>query len=140
MLRLTNHIVWSAITVLSIGTASHYGPGGVMESTIAARQRMGHIPQVLPDVDGYVARPYPNDLGKIIWLKPIGYHSWESFLVVDCGGVADGGRAWMLDNNVLVETDYQTAKRWRSVGRGIKVEMRSSKPVLIAVRLGELAE
>lgn len=126
--------------VILVGTASHYGPGGVMERTIEARQRMGHLPQMLPDVDGYVARPYPDDIGKVIWLKPLDYHSWESFLVVDCGGVADGGRAWMLNNNILVEVDYQTATRWGSVGRGIKVEMRFSRPLSECTRCGASLE
>ena len=50
-----------AVTVLAIGgmrmhsgVASQYAPN-VMERVIANRQRMGQLPVVLPEVEGYAA-------------------------------------------------------------------------------------
>lgn len=111
--------------LLTTGWASHYADG-VMESTVEARVEMGHLPADL-DATCYVARPHPRDLGRTVWLRPDGGR-WTRCVVADCGGVADGGRQWMIENNILVEVDYETAVRWGSVGRGIRVEMTFEEP------------
>lgn len=114
-------------TSTQTGWASHYGNGGVMQSTIAARQRMGHIPQTLPTVDGYAAVKYPNQIGDVIWVRPINSY-WSSVLIVDCAGIQDGGLDWMLRNNILLEVDYRLASQWGNAGRGTRVEVSLYKP------------
>lgn len=108
------------------GWASQYAKG-VMERVLDYRIRHG---TVIPDnVDGYVAAQECSDIGKIVYLRPLGSQNWESFWVADCAGPhlrPDGltGYQWMLRYNILVEVDWETAVRWDTVGRGIKVEMR----------------
>lgn len=103
------------------GIASQYAPG-VMQRVIANRQRWEQIPRDLRQYNGFVAVPYPANIGDEYWIRPAGTEDWELFLAVDCGGIADGGRRWMLRNGILFEVDYETARRWRTVGRGIEVE------------------
>jgi len=105
-----------------------------MARVIATRQAgltARDLPLDLPPVDGYVAARYPDDIGRVVLLRPIGRREWERFLVVDCAGRNDrresdglSGLAWMERYNVLVEVDYETAVRWDTVGRGIMVQMR----------------
>jgi len=121
------------ITATLTGWASQYAPG-VMARVIATRQAgltARDLPLDLPPVDGYVAARYPDDIGRVVLLRPIGRREWERFLVVDCAGRNDrresdglSGLAWMERYNVLVEVDYETAVRWDTVGRGIMVQMR----------------
>jgi len=113
-----------AILVVATGTASEYAPG-IMDSVIKVRQsgRTAYdLPEKIPEVNGYVAVQDRELIGTIIYLRPVGFSEWETFLVTDCAGIADGGYAWMVRNNILVEVDYETAERWNTVGRGIKVE------------------
>lgn len=114
----------AGIMIIS-GWASQYAPG-VMERVIAVRQvpgRTAHdLPIDLPQVDGYVATADCNEIGTILWLRPIGQEQWESFLVADCAGADSYG--WMVNNNILVEVDYETAVRWDTVGRGQRIERR----------------
>ena len=42
-------------------------------------------------------------------------------MVVDCSGSREM-ISWMIRNNILVELDYETAKRWETVSRGIEIE------------------
>lgn len=104
------------------GTASQYAPG-VMNEVIINRQNMQQIPEDVSMYDGYIAVQEADDIGKIFYLRPLGYDEWESFLAVDCAGIADGGKSWMLRNNILVEVDYLTAERWDCVGRGKVIHM-----------------
>lgn len=48
--------------------------------------------------------------------------------MADCAGPdlrRDGltGGEWMLSNNILMEVDFLTAKRWDTIGNGIAVEV-----------------
>ena len=104
-----------------VGIASQYA-SGVMQRVIAYRQRRGQIPRDLRQYDGFVAVPYAANIGDEYWIRPVGTGAWELFLAVDCGGIADGGQRWMLRNGIHFEVDYETARRWRTVGRGIEVE------------------
>lgn len=112
--------------VSQVGWASQYAKG-VMDRVLDYRVRHGAtIPE---EVDGYVAAQSCDDIGKIIYLRPLGTEAWESFYVADCAGPhlrPDGltGYQWMIRYNILVEVDWETAVRWDTVGRGIKVEMR----------------
>jgi hypothetical protein len=107
------------------GHASQYNPG-VMEATIEARQAgltAYDLPQKLPRVDCFVARPYRDEIGDLLWARVPGETGWMLCLVTDCGGIADGGKTWMLRNNILVEFDHETVKRLDKVGVGFKVQI-----------------
>ena len=84
----------------------------------------GQLPRPLFGYDGAVAARDCDDIGETVWLRPVGAEDWERFIVADCAGVADGGYAWMVRLGVLVEVDYQTAKRWGCIGRLMRVEMK----------------
>ena len=116
------------IIVLAIGIASQYSMG-MSESVIRVRQTRNvsrRLPLETPQVDGYIAVQDCHHIGEIWYLRPLG-GDIETFWVIDCGGPhlrLDGqtGYQWMMRNNVIAEVDHQTAVRWRTVGRGIKVE------------------
>lgn len=103
-----------------VGWASQYDRG-VMERVIQTRLRYRHIPSDLSTFDGFVATPYCSDIGRVIYIRPEGTDRWERFLAVDCAG-PDETLGWMRRNNILVEVDYNTAVRWNTVGRGIRIE------------------
>ena len=107
------------VFTILIGVASQYDPG-VMDQVIKYQQAKGAIPEDLERYDGFVATPDCN-IGNVIVARPVGSAEWESFLVVDCAG-GDGAYTWMTRNNILVEVDYETAKRWSTVGRAISIE------------------
>lgn len=102
------------------GWASQYGLG-VMPRVVVARQGWGQLPANLGSYDGFVARPYCDELGDTVYLRREGRLGWERFLVADCG--CPQGRAWMLERGILVEVDFETAARWGTAGRGVRVEM-----------------
>lgn len=114
-----NALLVAAMVVM--GWASQYSPG-VMERVIPRQQRYGHLPSVLPIVDGYVAVLDCRRMGEVVLLRRRGDQEWLRFFVADCAG-DNRTRAWMLRNNILVELDGATAKRWGTVGRGIRIEM-----------------
>jgi len=119
------------LTTLLFGVCSQYDPG-VMESVIRVRQSgrtAMNLPTNLPRVDGYVALKECSDIGKIVWMRKLGSDKWESFYVVDCAGIKDGGRDWMERNNIVAEIDGDTARRWDVVGRGFNVEIMMFKHV-----------
>jgi len=110
-------------TILAValqGWASQYAPG-VMDTVVLQRQAWGQLPADLSGYDGFVARPLAEEIGDTVYLRPAGQTEWEQFLVVDCG--CPQGREWMLSNDILVEVDYETAVRWDTVGRGLRVAM-----------------
>jgi len=114
------------IVVVATGLVSQYAPG-VMEKVIKNRQSWGQLPEILPDVAGYIAVVDCSALGEVWLLRPRGTQTWGRFLVVDCAGPQlrpDGktGGQWMLDNNIFAEVGYRTAKDWGTIGRGIVVE------------------
>lgn len=126
------HAAFVALVIIS-GWASQYAEG-VFERVIAVRQSgrtAMDLPAELPQVDGFVAVVECDQIGSIIYLRPEDTETWEAFLVVDCAGRSDrqsdtdprSGRQWMLDNNILVEIDHQSALRWGCVGRGKRIEM-----------------
>lgn len=104
------------------GVASQYSPG-VMERVVANRQAGRariRLPKTLPAVDGFVAAERCSDIGQVWTIR---YRERvERFLVADCSGSAATTR-WMRRNNILVEIDHQTARRWGVVGRGARVEV-----------------
>lgn len=115
------------ILVTVTGFASQYAPGK-MESVIWVRQNRPVSKPLTPDlppVDGYIAVLDCDEIGEVWWLRPDlpgwAWDDWESFLVVDCAGSIQT-RDWMLRNNILIEVDYNTAARWNTVGRGIRIE------------------
>ena len=117
-----------ALTVIMTGTASQYAPG-VMDSVIAVRQAgltSADLPQHISGYDGYVAMLNCRLIGSTVYIRPVssdGISSdvFERFLVTDCAG--PDAVNWMLRNNIIAELDYRTAKRYRTIGRGIKIEL-----------------
>ena len=107
------------------GIASQYAPGK-MESVISVRQIPGRTnytaPLNLERFDGFVAMNDCSELGNEYYIKPTDKKEWELFLVVDCSG-HKSTTDWMLRNNIIVEVDYETANRWDTVGRGIKIRL-----------------
>jgi len=103
------------------GWASQYAKG-VTERVIRQRQRWSQLPDPLPPVDGYIASLYCNQIGETWKMRPASTEEWETFLVVDCSGHYSTS-SWMLRNNILCEVDYETALRWKTIGRGIRVEV-----------------
>lgn len=112
---------------IAIGIASQYSPG-VMERVVTYRQARDQLPQNVSRYAGFVAVPDCADIGKELWVRPSG-GDWELMLVADCASKTDSrwqdglsGYRWMVLNRVLVEVDFETAKRWDTVGRAIPVE------------------
>ena len=120
------------LAVVATGVASQYGPGR-MESNIAIRQAgltSKNLPNTLPAVHGYVAGRYAEDIGKIVYIRPVECTDcrFERFLIADCSGSEETLR-WMLDGDILFEFDYNSVLRWESlldrnlIERGIKIEV-----------------
>lgn len=103
------------------GWASQYSLG-VMERVVKYQQRRERLPSDVSCFDGFVAIQSCSNVGKIYLIRPLGSLRWERFIAADCSGSATTS-AWMVRNNILVEVDYKTALRWRTVGRGIKIEL-----------------
>ena len=126
-------VPWSDVPIqeaVTLGWASQYA-GGVMERVVRFRQDQGQLPRPLFGYDGAVAARDCDDIGKAVWLRPVGAEDFERFIVADCASRVDSrwqdglsGWEWMLKLDVLVEVDRQTAGRWGCVGRLIRVEMK----------------
>jgi hypothetical protein len=111
-----------AFFVLTSGVASQYAEGRMTE-VIRVRQTRPvayPLPTELPSVDGYIAVLDCSQIGSIWHIRHNGVV--ESFLVVDCAGDT-ATRQWMTRNNILVEVDAATARRWDVVGRGAQIEI-----------------
>jgi hypothetical protein len=123
-------IIITPMPVITTGWASQYGRS-VMERTVELRQRWGQLPEDLSGYDGFVAAQECADIGKVVYLRPVEWKRWERFLVADCASKNDrqsdtdprSGWQWMVSQNILVEVDFQTAARWQTIGRGIRIEM-----------------
>jgi len=113
---------FSHTSAVQIGIASQYSQG-MMQQAIVYRQRHNHVSRDLIQYDGFIAVLEANDIGREYWIRPTGARHWEKFLAVDCAGIADGGYAWMINNGIIAEVDYASAKRWGVVGRGVEIEM-----------------
>jgi hypothetical protein len=111
-------LVFSFIT-LEYGHAAYYNEG-VMEDVIYVRQNSAvweSLPSEVPPVIGFVALEDCSEIGDLVWL----WHEDPSELagpywVVDCRApqdVADAKR-----KGIIVEVDYDTAKRWNVIGYG----------------------
>ena len=97
------------------GLISQYAPG-VMDRVIENRLAWGQLnPHDVEIADGFVARPECRDIGSWVYIRPKGGDRWLRMLVTDCG--CPIGRAWMYDNNVLVEVDYETASTFGFAGK-----------------------
>lgn len=55
-----------------------------------------------------------GETGVVTWREHSG-----TFLVIDCSGHKSTSE-WMRRNNIIAEVDGFTAKRWNTVGRGMK--------------------
>lgn len=95
------------------GQAAYYSPG-VFKQVVAIRQAgwtAGPLPQNLPPVIGFIARPNCSEIGQLAWLY------WENgdfegpFLVADCCNTISGDCKRMKRRRIIAEVDYNTAKR-----------------------------
>lgn len=122
-LQIAALVVFGSLGPEMTGTASQYGPG-VMERNIANRQAGRTeipLPAELPQVDGYIAMRNCERIGELWIVKPVGMPA-ELFLVADCACAGDGTAIWMLGHNIILEVGYETALRWNTVKKGIKVQ------------------
>jgi hypothetical protein len=142
-------LLFVGLSTIYPGIASQYAPG-VMQRTIRVRQSgrtAYHLPEQLPEVDGYAAHPLPEMIGKIVWVRPVNTDRWYSILIVDTAEPTDGGlafqaygrafplsraqgesiraqiRAGQLIPRVPLEVNYELAAEWKTVGRGIQIEV-----------------
>lgn len=109
------------IALLFSGIASQYAPG-VMEQVIATRQAgltAYDLPQDLSNYTVFLAVEDCKLVGTPVLIQPIG-GSMEQGLITDCSGHAETSD-WMLGNNIVCEIDGETALRWGTVGKGIRV-------------------
>lgn len=118
-LVLTALLLWLNIKV-ECGHAAYYAPG-VMEGVVRVRQSemwaVGSLPDELPPVIGFVARPNCGEIGQLVWI----YHDGElagPHLVADCCNEMEGHCKAMERKCIVVEVDFNTAKRWKVLGRG----------------------
>lgn len=103
------------------GRASQYAQG-VMDRVVRLKVRWGDIDlDSYHVVHGFVAVPECDRMGDIVLARPVGQSHWEAFVAVDCGG-PDRAYHWMKNNNIIVEVDYNTARRWDTVGRMIDIQ------------------
>ena len=107
------------VVLIMSGWGSQYSQR-VMERVIAVQQKWGHLPQNIEGYDGYVAVADCHRIGQTLWARPEGTEKWERFLITDCAGSPETV-LWM--RNVPIEVDHLTAKRWNTVGKGIRVEI-----------------
>lgn len=78
------------------GWASQYRPH-LMEEVVRNRQAgraIPMLPQALPQVAGFVAWPFCEDVGQVVELRIEG-GPWERYLIADCPH-DDATQAWML--------------------------------------------
>ena len=106
---------------------------GMMERVIENRQSGNAwvmLPLELPKTDGWIAVRDCDRLEDIWWVENPVTMEWESMLIVDCARPpeTDGAVEWMLENNVAMEVDYQTAERWGAIGKLTKARWSESYP------------
>ena len=121
-----------SIIVILVSLCSQYSPG--MAQQVISNRQSGNawvsLPQELPETDGYIAVKDCGELGDIWYIQSPVSGEWESFLVIDCSRPegTDGTIEWMEKWNIAMEVDYETAVRWRTVGRGIYVNWTRQNP------------
>lgn len=93
-----------------VGIASRYDPG-VMEQVVRNRHLQA------PVHTAKIAVLQAEDIGKrfLVCREEHCEIAWA----VDCAGIADGGYAWMVRNNVILELDYETAVRTCWTGKEV---------------------
>ena len=78
------------------------------------------LPLNRPATDGTVAYWDCDRIGDVLWIRPQGTQTWESFWIVDCGNPSDGGLAYLLYGKSFYMTRTQAARavqngtQWRS--------------------------
>lgn len=108
-----------SLFTITYGKAAYYDQG-VMESVVYVRQNTetwGGLSTEVPAVIGFVALNDCEELNSLVWL-------WHEdplelagpYWVVDCRAEQDVLAAEV--KGIVVEVDYNTAKRWGVVGFG----------------------
>jgi hypothetical protein len=123
------------LVMLVFGFSSHYAPGRMAEVIEARQAHRTHItlPVKLGEFDGYGASVRCDDIGNVVFARPVGSKEWSSILIVDCANPNDvrpfdglSGQAWMLKYGFVLETGYPLAEEWGCVGRACEIEMLTS--------------
>jgi len=109
-------LVFSYISI-TYGHAAYYADG-VMEGVVYVRQHSdtwATLPVGIPPVIGFVAVDDCTEIGTLVWL----WHEEElagPYWVADCRAASDIALAGR--KGIIVEVDYNTAKRWGTIGYG----------------------
>lgn len=119
-------------TIIAFALISQYSQG-MMELVIENRQNGNawvSLPNVLPKTDGFIAVQDCSELENIWWVENPQTKVWESMLIVDCARPegTDGASEWMAENNIAMEVDYETARRWETIGSLISARWSESFP------------
>ena len=96
----------------TVGAGSQYAPG-VMDLVIRNRQagRTAHdLPMDLSAFVGFAAVERCDQVGQVLLVSVDG-GPVEVWLAADCGGIADGGAAWMRRNGIIIEMDARSRVR-----------------------------
>lgn len=125
-----------AVALFLTGTASQYAPS-VMERVVVRQQAYGHLPEELPDVDGFIAVEDCGRVGQIWGVRPAGSVRWHRVMVADCSGHAETS-SWMERNNIPMELGWPLVEDFGGKrNKGIRVEYVMFDPL---VRLGGMVK
>jgi hypothetical protein len=106
---------------IKMGHAAYYAEHR-MEEVVHVRQAgltAQSLPTAIPDgIVGFVALPDCRKIGSIVWL----WHESEGlsgpYLVADCANQIEGHNERMMQRDIIVEVDHNTATRWGVLGLG----------------------
>ena len=110
-------------TFLVSGYTSTYAPG-VFETVIRNRQTgltRYDVGAIKSHIRGYIAVEDCSLINQEV-LACFG-DSCERLLIVDCAGVADGGRAWMQRTGIVGEVDPGTFSKYKVPGEALEMNL-----------------
>jgi len=118
---------WQAASAFpATGEVTYYAPG-LMEWVYELRIVRGEVPVCdPPQCAGYAATLRPGDLGRLVWLRPLGRPAEGPFLVVDYAAEKDFER--LRARGLVAEVDFKTAQRWGMRGTLHDVQVLTESP------------
>jgi len=115
-------LIFTTLFILS-GFTSRYDYG-VFEKVLATRQAglTAHdVGKVNAYIDGFIAVEDCSLINKEV--MACFENGCEHLLVVDCAGIADGGRTWMQTHSIAGEVDPDTFKEHKVEGESLKMHL-----------------